>query len=855
MYLTKVSLYTASAMAAIAAIQPSVAAAQTAPPAAAPASSPNATEIAQADDIIVTAQKREQNIQDVGASITAVSGDKLIEFGIVDTSQLTKIVPGFSYTTTVYGTSVFSIRGVGFQDNSLAAGPAVSIYQDEFPLPFASVAQGAAFDLERVEVLKGPQGTLFGQNATGGAVNYIAAKPTTTFDAGGDLSVGRFSTVNVQAYVSGPITDSLNVRIAVQSNTSGAWQKGYGPQEGQVLGGTDFLNGRLSFAWTPSDDFRALFSVNAWRDKGYSQAGQTYRENFPLGGGTLNPAIQSYPIAPRNNRAAGFNQCINTDPFNPIVGQSLGVTYTTPVGTEVSQGPGSVAYEGGQPANCVPLRRDNTYSSASLRMDYDVSSDVTLTSLTSFQEFDRFQGIDPSGVPYQSFTSLQTGGIETFYQELRVAGTFGGQGIWIVGANYEQDDSVDEGLNSSFAGSSVPLAIPISPDFTLLLPLGTLRQFNAQKVETKAVYGNIEYALTENISLIAGARYTDQNRTSRNCLFDGGDGTLSQILGGTAGPGGCATVGPNGQSFVTVPTLTLNEDNLAWKGGVNWKVLPDTLLYASISKGYKSGSFITTLAFTSTQQIPVTQESLLSYEAGFKTQLFDKALTFNGAGFYYDYRDKQIQGSCETFLGALPCLVNVPKSRVLGAELSVIFNPRWLSGLTLTGSASYQSTKIKSSSRDQCTPEFTASLAANGLSCRSGDFYNFDQFGALTRITGQRFPQAPEFQASIDAAYEWVVKGDLRAFFGINANYTGGTYYSFLNNSPPNPARYDPLLIPEYTLLDLRAGLEKGPWRFQVFGRNITDNHYWLQALKSSDVFVRYTGMPRTYGATLSYRY
>lgn len=855
MYRTKVSLYTASAMAVIAAMQPSVATAQTAPPAAAPTSSPNATEIAEAGDIVVTAQKREQRLQDVGASITAVTGAKLIELGITETSQLYKIVPGFSYTTTVYGTSVFSIRGVGFQDNSLAGGPAVSIYQDEFPLPFASVEQGAAFDLERVEVLKGPQGTLFGQNATGGAVNYIAAKPTSTFRAGGDVSVGRFGTVNVQAFVSGPVTDTLNARVAVQSNTAGAWQKGYGPQEGQVFGGTDFQNARLSLAWTPNNDLRMLLTISGWRDKGYSQAGQTFRTNFPLGNGQLNPAIAMYPIAPHNNRAAGFNQCINTDPFNPFVGQSLGVTYPTPVGTQVSQGEGSVAYEGGQPANCVPARRDNTYYSGSLRVDYDIDDDLTLSSLTSYQKFDRFQANDIAGVPYQVFTSLQTGGIKTFYQELRLAGTFGGRGNWIFGANYENDDSVDEGLNSSFAGSSQPLFIPLSPDFTLVLPLGTVRQFNAQQVKTKAVFGNVEYPVTETISLIAGARYTDQRRRSQNCLFDGGDGTLSQILGGTAGPGECATVGPNGASFGTVPYLKLNEDNVAWKGGLNWKVTPDTLLYASVSKGYKSGSFLTTLAFSYTQQVPVVQESLLSYEAGFKTQFFDRTLTLNGAGFYYNYRNKQIQGSCPTFLGALPCLVNVPKSRVTGAELSAIYTPRWLNGLTLSGSASFQSSKVQKSSRNQCTPEFIASLPSTVLPCRPGDFYNYDQFGALTRITGQRFPEAPEFQASVDASYEWSVGDNLDAFIGANANYTGGTWYSFLNDSPPDPNRYDPLLIPAYTLLDLRAGLEKGAWRGQVWIRNVTDNHYWTQALKASDVFVRYTGLPRTYGLTVSYRY
>jgi iron complex outermembrane receptor protein len=129
------------------------------------------------EEVIVTAQKREQSINDVGMSIQTASGEKLKDLGITDTADLFKVVSGFNSNVTYYGTSIYTIRGVGFQDTALASGPTVSVYRDQMPLPFSALTQGVILDLQRVEVLKGPQGTLFGQNSTGGAVNYIANKP------------------------------------------------------------------------------------------------------------------------------------------------------------------------------------------------------------------------------------------------------------------------------------------------------------------------------------------------------------------------------------------------------------------------------------------------------------------------------------------------------------------------------------------------------------------------------------------------------------------------------------------------------------------------------------------------------
>jgi outer membrane receptor protein involved in Fe transport len=175
-------------------------------------------------EIVVTANKRQENINKVGLTITAVSGTQLAERKVSSLEDIASLVPGLAYSPSTANTPIFTLRGVGFNESSLGVYPAVSVYIDQAPLSFPVLASHSAYDLERVEVLKGPQGTLFGQNSTGGAINYIAAKPTRTFEAGGDISYGRFNQVEGNAYISGPITDTLRGRISITGLNSDPWQ-------------------------------------------------------------------------------------------------------------------------------------------------------------------------------------------------------------------------------------------------------------------------------------------------------------------------------------------------------------------------------------------------------------------------------------------------------------------------------------------------------------------------------------------------------------------------------------------------------------------------------------------------------
>ncbi|MBL8270083.1 TonB-dependent receptor, partial [Steroidobacter sp.] len=215
------------------------------------------------EEVVVTAQKRSEDINSVPMSVTAISGDQLQALGISDMSQLAKSVPGFTYADSSYGTPIYFIRGIGFFDTSLASKPTVGVYVDEVPLAFPAMTLGAVFDLERVEVLKGPQGTLFGQNATGGAINYIAAKPTDAFDAGVDVGAGNFGSYDVGGFISGPLSDTFRARVAVKHSQSDGWQKST-TRPGDTLGAKDFTQARMILEWRPIDALTLSLNVNGF---------------------------------------------------------------------------------------------------------------------------------------------------------------------------------------------------------------------------------------------------------------------------------------------------------------------------------------------------------------------------------------------------------------------------------------------------------------------------------------------------------------------------------------------------------------------------------------------------------------
>ena len=743
-------------------------------------------------EIIVTAQKRSERLNDVPMSITASSGDQLKSLGITSTDDLGKLVPGFTFQKGNYGLPVYFIRGIGFTDTTLGVSPAVTVYVDQVPLAYSPMARGAALDIERVEVLKGPQGTLFGQNSTGGAINYIAAKPTQNLQAGFDIGVGRFDSINAEGFISGPITDTLSARIAVRNEYQGDWQKSYVSND--TIGERKFVNGRLTIDWEPSDNAQFSATATGWRDRSDTQQSQLLLFQSPLSPAEQRPLpfpLSTFPTAPRNNRAAAWDP--NYD-----------------------------------------FAKDDSLYQFALRGDIDLSDAVTLTNITSYTRFKTRTPFDFDATSFPAARVVTNGVINSFSQELRLSAEIGNAMRVMFGGNYQKDR-----VNETWT---------LAPQFTTPGHIGpfnydTVVVDNDQRIRTAGVFGSVDYDISEQLTLQASARYADQRRRFAGCTRDGGAGDLSTAVSflstlitgtpQTIAPGACVTLNTVTGIADPINGDALNEDNLSWRGSINYKPSRDLLFYANVTKGYKSGSFPTLPAALTLSLAPVKQESVLAYELGTKASLFDRKVQITGAAFYYDYRDKQLIGAAVTPpFGVLPLLVSIPKSKVQGGEVNVVVQP--VPGLTINAGGTYVKTKVL---RDPTNPT--------------------GPFGSQGSFVGNPFPFTPEWQGVVSADYSFPLSSRLDAFVGGSITARSKTNTALFTGGSGIAPLERLMVIDGYSLIDLRAGLDfdKGRLRVELWGRNITNKFYTTNVNRVSDVVYQFAGMPATYGINLRYRF
>lgn len=742
-------------------------------------------------EIVVTAQKRSERLQDVPLSINAATGDQLKTSGITNTDQLAKLVPGFTSERTAYGNPVYFIRGIGFNDTTLGVSPAVSIYTDQQPLPFTPMARGAILDLERVEVLKGPQGTLFGENSTGGAINYIAAKPTTDFHAGVDLSYARFNETDVEFFVSGPLTDTLSARVAVRSETSSDWQYNYA--NGGTLGAKRFINSRGSVKWEPSDRVSLLLTASGWKDNSDTQQPQLTAFTPLQSGPTARQLpfpISTFPTAPRDAQAAAWEP---------------GYSY----------------------------RRDDWFYQFTGDLQADLTDGIHLAALTSYAQYRQSVPTDTSGTPYPAFRTVDNGNIETFSQELRLNGEISDRIKWLVGGNYEWDKVDERLIVDPFATTGAHVG-PFNFDSAYV--------DNNQDIETKSVFDSVDYKIAEKLTLQGAIRYTAQDRHHIGCSRDTGDGTLATAIGflstiltgvsQTIAPGACALLDINTGEPVPIANGSLDQNNVSYRVSLNWEPVRDALLYANITKGYKAGSFPTSPSTTTRQIEPIGQESVLAYEVGTKLGLIRK-LTIDAAAFYYDYQDKQLSGYIDDpVYGPLPTLVAIPKTHVEGVEGAIAMGP--FSGLSLTFNATYLHSRIDQNPIDPTGPY------GNPTSFLGQSFPLTPAFQSVADVQYR-------FQASSNVmAY---FGGSVTARTSTTAallSYAPAVAAEEALLHVPGYALLD---------LRAGIESPTSVWRLEFWGRNITNKFYNIGTTALADYSLRFTGMPATYGVSLGYRF
>jgi iron complex outermembrane recepter protein len=763
------------------------------------------------DEILVTAQKRSQSVDTVGMAITAVTGDQLKMQQVTDVAGLTKIDPSFVIAQGNWGGIVYAIRGVGYNDFSLSANPDVSVYSDEVPYAYPYMSKGATFDLDRVEVLKGPQGTLYGQNATGGAVNYVSAKPTDTFEAGVEATYARFNAVNLNGFVSGPITDTLKARLSFDLDEGGAWQESY--TRNDSLGNKDNKFGRLLLDWTPTDKLKVAVNLNGWTDNSQTQAGQL--QGVFLG----HPAEAAYvpsevyaPVAPQNAQAADW-------------------------------------LAGTHPAN------DESYYQGSIRAEYTVSNDVLLTYIGSYEAYHQDDLQEPDGMSNLLYL-LQGGSVRSDSQELRASGNlFDDKVIWLVGGEYA-NTVTNENDFEEILGDSTSYALA---QFNNGNPWPDIGNVSTDDSRTTAGFANIEYHPSTELDFHVGGRYTQTDITHTGCTKDTGDGTAAASFNGLDAalgekfaspilPGGCITTTTATSDVFGLARQVLDQDNVSWRAGTDWTPIEHTMFYVSVSQGYKAGNFPTAVATSFASYVPVVQESLLSYESGVKTRFLDNRVAIDADVFYYDYTNQQFDARVDVpEVGTINKVVNIPKSKVTGSEFAVKIMAT--SNLVFTFRGTYLDTEVTEG------PPIASVTAVYG------------PLGTAINLKGEPFPNAPKWSFNADSQYTWDLNDRYSAYIGMDGRYqtqSQGVFGAYaaaeageIHTAPPVQTGNLTMINDAYGVADIRAGIQSrdGHWRYQVFGNNVTNAYYWNQTRLEGEGVVRFSGMPFTYGVTVGYRY
>ncbi len=699
-------------------------------------------------EVVVTAQRRSQSAQDVGIALTVLSSEDLTKQGINNVNQLQNASPSLEVEPAFgSGQPQFRIRGVGFQDYQANNAPTVGIYIDDVAYPIPVMTQGALFDISRVEVLRGPQGTLYGRNTTGGAVNFITNQPTKDFTAGIEIEAGNYDWLHAEAYVSGPLTKDITSRLAAVTEQGGGYE--FNRTTGQGFGDADRYGLRWITDWTPTDRFTAKLDLHGFVDR--SDGTGLYLFTAP----------------------AGIPLPADSNPF--ATGWGLGPTFAKDIGVSPN----------------TPPFRHNVQDGVSLSLRYNLGF-ADLINLASYDFMNRREYDDWSATQYEDADVFFHTRSKVASDELRLVSNGAGPLSWIGGVYVSYQDQ-----NSAFLS-----------DFIDVYGISAGVHYD-QKVGSEAVFGQAEYRITDQISVIGGLRYENETRSL--------DGFTSEYLFGTVP---VASLPPSNTSSTMNPVTGKIE--------LDYKPIHDFLFYAEVSKGVKSGGFTVNNTANVQSITPFKPEQLWDYEGGIKWTLAHN-LRLNAAVFHYDYKDEQVLSIVyvpPTTPDAPPAeigqFVNAPRSHIDGGELQ-------LSG--------------------ELFPRFSFNQQ---IGYKVGKYDRFPNYVSV--VTGMADDQSghdilfPKFSYEGDASYWLPVWAGYR--LELEGNYSYRSYYPSWLGSTYN--------IPSYWLFNANLTLRPphGPWSVALWARNLFDKRYDLtRNFFVPAVNVAEPAPPRTFGARLTYAF
>jgi iron complex outermembrane receptor protein len=567
-------------------------------------------------DIVVTATRRATNVQDVPIAITAVGGEQLANQGITDGVQLARVVPNL-FVTTGYagGNPRFAIRGFGMTDFSQGGSSPVGLYVDDVYMTYNFGVGSQLFDLDRVEVLRGPQGTTFGKNTTAGVVGYFSVRPQEQFEGylRADFQFGEYNKYTAEGMLNVPLSQDLSMRVDGRYERRDSYVRNV--FDGSLLGENDSLAGRLQLRWRPGSNTDVNLKVYGMDSRGDATL---------YHGGFLQNICDPANFDPVNTFYAN---CQGTD---------LPPTYETPAATSDETG---------------SFEKYHNYG-AVLRVEQGFG-DFDFTSISAYQKINYRILSNDDGNSTDFFHSRQELYTWQASQELRLA------------TPAERPLSAVFGLFGQYDRARTPTATgstALGPGFDYMLRADSL-----QKTTTLAAFASATWRLSDKISFIGGLRYSWEKKKLNlqglevfNFGFDFTDENMASF--DLANPPFAIVPGAD-NPFAQVENRSW--DRLTWDATLNYRPNEDILLYGKVAEGFRSGGF-NLFAVTESALSTVNPEILRSYEIGAKTEFLDRRLRLNLAGFIYKISDQQILSTNSAGAGVI--LSNAGKSTIKGFE-------------------------------------------------------------------------------------------------------------------------------------------------------------------------------------------
>ena len=839
-------------------------------------------EVSRVDDIIVTAQKREQSLQDVPIVVTTLSQETLEDAGVRDIKDLQILTPGMTVTSTASEASTTArIRGVGTVGDNPGLESSVGVVIDGVYRSRNSVGFGDLGELARIEVLKGPQGTLFGKNTSAGVINIITEQPSFTPEYNAELTVGNYGALAASGSVTGPLTDTLAMRLYAGRRVRDGFMEidtGDGPRPQTDDNNQDFGTVRGQLLWLPSDNASVRFIADYSKRDEYCCVGTQVRTG------------PTYPFVDALSNGTGQR------PPAPGFG-ALPFSRTAYANRETGQ---EVEDKG-----------------VSLEANVDLNGmlgEMTLTSITSWRDWTFVNGQDADFTGADVAYRLKDGdfgfGVENFTQEIRLAGATD-RLDWLVGVFYttediERQDSFYLGADyapllsfqlSAALNAANPL-IPVSPSiipcFTrtaqtapqLQACLGTggavfgggptlvagqsLEDVYVQSSDSLAIFTNNTFSVTDQFDITLGLRYTADDKSLSGLQTNGTDAaglTCAAALGNQAAIAGAvgAANAPAILGRLCLPWSNPLYDNrvvsesdsdgeLSGTIKASFRLSPEAMFYASYARGYKSFGYNldrVQTGITPNASLYFPSEVVDSYEAGMKLTLLDRTLLFNATYFDQTFTDFQLN----TFLGTSYVVESIPELTSRGVDADFLwFTP--VEGLSFSGGVTYTETKYG---------VFTAA-----------DLANPGNFPQLSLLPGATASFAPEWSGSAAINFDRSLGNGMRGGFSLAAKYmsdynTGSDLLPFKEQEA-------------FTTVNGRItiGTEDERWTVDLWAQNLTDEEYtqvaynaFLQGsafqstptvsgpyagtfydpARDSQTYNAFNGAPRTYGMTLRVRY